>query len=100
MPEQLLRLNREPRGDWRDPKVEFHKGVFCYSALPKNLNYLGFQPYPRHRRGYAICIPAGSWLYSTLEYSFRFFKVVFPAVPARLTVVGKIRFHWAPGIKF
>ncbi|HKM80520.1 MAG TPA: (Fe-S)-binding protein [Candidatus Acidoferrum sp.] len=47
MPEKLLQIEpRPPHGDWRDPKVDFHKGVFCYSALPKNLKYLGL-PNPR-----------------------------------------------------
>jgi [DsrC]-trisulfide reductase subunit K len=42
LPETLLQIEtRPPQGDWKNPKVEFHKGVFCYSALPKNLNYLG-----------------------------------------------------------
>ncbi|HWT80115.1 MAG TPA: (Fe-S)-binding protein [Candidatus Methylomirabilis sp.] len=46
-PEQLLQIDyRPPRKDWRDPAVEFRKGVFCYSAAPKNLEYLGL-PNPR-----------------------------------------------------
>jgi Fe-S oxidoreductase len=46
-PEQLLQINyRPPAKDWRDPTVEFRKGVFCYSAAPKNLEYLGL-PNPR-----------------------------------------------------
>ena len=46
-PEKLLQIEPSPpQGDWRDPEVEFRKGVFCYSALPKNLNYLGL-PNPR-----------------------------------------------------
>ncbi len=46
-PEQLLQIDyRPPRKDWRDPTVEFRKGVFCYSAAPKNLEYLGL-PNPR-----------------------------------------------------
>jgi ferredoxin len=40
--EQLIQIeNKPPSGDWRDPKVEFRKGVFCYSAQPKNVAYLG-----------------------------------------------------------
>jgi Fe-S oxidoreductase len=47
MSEQLLQIEpKAPKGDWRDPKVEFRKGTFCYSALPKNLKYLGL-PNPR-----------------------------------------------------
>ncbi len=46
-PEQLLQIDyRPPRKDWRDPAVEFRKGVFCYSAAAKNLEYLGL-PNPR-----------------------------------------------------
>ena len=42
MSEPLLQIEpAAPKGDWRNPHVEFRKGVFCYSALPKNLNYLG-----------------------------------------------------------
>jgi len=42
MPEKLLQIEPSPpAGDWRNPNVEFRKGLFCYSALPKNLNYLG-----------------------------------------------------------
>ncbi len=45
--EQLLQIDyRPPAKDWRDPTVEFRKGVFCYSAAPKNLEYLGL-PNPR-----------------------------------------------------
>jgi hypothetical protein len=47
MPEPLLQIeHKPPQKDWRDPKVEFRKGTFCYSALPKNLKYLGL-PNPR-----------------------------------------------------
>ncbi len=47
MSEPLLQIEpAAPKGDWRDPHVDFHKGVFCYSALPKNLKYLGL-PNPR-----------------------------------------------------
>ncbi len=46
-PEELAQIDyRPPRKDWRDPRVEFRKGVFCYSAAPKNLEYLGL-PNPR-----------------------------------------------------
>jgi Fe-S oxidoreductase len=42
MSDKLLQIEQSPpKGDWRNPKVDFHKGVFCYSALPKNLNYVG-----------------------------------------------------------
>src|SRR5271157_5705442 len=41
-PEALVQIEYQPSPkDWRDPKVEFRKGTFCYSALAKNLNYLG-----------------------------------------------------------
>jgi Fe-S oxidoreductase len=47
MPEKLLQIKPSPpQGDWRDSRVEFRKGAYCYSALPKNLKYLGF-PNPR-----------------------------------------------------
>jgi len=46
-PEQLTQIDYRPPGrDWTDPAVEFRKGVFCYSALSKNLQYLGL-PNPR-----------------------------------------------------
>jgi len=46
-PEELAQVDyRPPRQDWRDPTVEFRRGVFCYSAAPKNLEYLGL-PNPR-----------------------------------------------------
>ena len=39
---ELLQIEtKPPQGDWRDPKVEFRKGTYSHSALPKNLNYLG-----------------------------------------------------------
>jgi Fe-S oxidoreductase len=42
MPENLLQIEpTPPKGDWTNPKVDFHKGVFCYSAAPKNLKALG-----------------------------------------------------------
>jgi Fe-S oxidoreductase len=47
MSDKLLQIEQKPpQGDWKDPKVEFRKGVFCYSALPKNLKYVGL-PNPR-----------------------------------------------------
>ena len=46
-PEQLVQISYEPSGkDWMDPAVEFRKGVYCYAAAPKNLEYVGF-PNPR-----------------------------------------------------
>ncbi len=48
MPQQLLQIkSKPPQGDWRNPQVEFRKGVICYSALPKNLVALDL-PNPRH----------------------------------------------------
>ncbi|MFB3915576.1 MAG: sulfate reduction electron transfer complex DsrMKJOP subunit DsrK [Terriglobales bacterium] len=42
MPEPLLQIEQtSPQKDWRDPQVEFRKGVFCYSAAAKNLKALG-----------------------------------------------------------
>lgn len=42
MPEQLIQIEPSPpRGDWRDPHVEFRKGAMCYSAAAKNLTALG-----------------------------------------------------------
>jgi len=42
MPEKLVQIEpKPPRGDWRNPKVEFRKGAMCYSAAAKNLTYLG-----------------------------------------------------------
>jgi hypothetical protein len=36
MPDKLHQIEQKPpQGDWRDPHVEFRKGVMCYSALPK-----------------------------------------------------------------
>jgi Fe-S oxidoreductase len=47
MPEQRLQIkSKPPQEDWRNPQVEFRKGVFCYSALPKNLVALDL-PNPR-----------------------------------------------------
>ncbi len=46
-PEELTQIDYRPgRKDWMNPAVEFRKGVFCYSAAPKNLRYLGL-PNPR-----------------------------------------------------
>jgi Fe-S oxidoreductase len=51
-PEQLIQIDyRPPKKDWQDPKVEFRKGTYCYSALPKNLEYLGL-PNPREWQPY------------------------------------------------
>jgi Fe-S oxidoreductase len=47
MPEPLIQIKTAPpRGNWRDPHVEFRKGVISYSAAGKNLKYLGL-PNPR-----------------------------------------------------
>ncbi len=41
-PEDLARVDyRPPKRPWTDPRVEFRKGTFCYSALAKNIEYLG-----------------------------------------------------------
>ena len=46
-PEQLTAVDYRPRDtSWLDPKVEFRRGTFCYSAGPKSLKYLGL-PNPR-----------------------------------------------------
>jgi Fe-S oxidoreductase len=37
---------RAPESDWRDPRVEFRKGTYCYSAAAKNVEALGL-PNPR-----------------------------------------------------
>ncbi len=51
-PGTLVQIDyRPPRRDWRDPSVEFRKGVFCYSAAPKHLEYLGL-PNPRKWQPY------------------------------------------------
>jgi len=51
-PEDLAGIEYRPRGgSWLEPAVAFRKGTFCYSAAPKNLEYLGlpnareWQPY-------------------------------------------------------
>jgi Fe-S oxidoreductase len=46
-PEELAQVEfRPPQKGWMDPHVEFRKGTYCYSALGKNLEYLGM-PNPR-----------------------------------------------------
>jgi Fe-S oxidoreductase len=46
-PGELVQIDyKPPRRGWQDPAVQFRKGVFCYSALAKNLDYLGL-PNPR-----------------------------------------------------
>ncbi len=46
-PEELLDFDYDPpQKDWMDPSVAFRKGTYCYSAAPKNLEYLGL-PNPR-----------------------------------------------------
>ncbi len=41
MTEPLVQIEQiPPSGDWRDPRVEFRKGVFCYSAPPKHIDTL------------------------------------------------------------
>ena len=48
MSKELLQIEQKPpQGDWlKTPAPELRKGVICYSALPKNLAYLGM-PNPR-----------------------------------------------------
>jgi [DsrC]-trisulfide reductase subunit K len=47
MPDELLQIeSKPPQGDWRDPKVTFRKGVYCYSAGAKSLRALDL-PNPR-----------------------------------------------------
>jgi [DsrC]-trisulfide reductase subunit K len=47
-PEELVQISYDPpRSDWRDPRVEYRKGTFCYSAAAKNVRYLGM-PNPRN----------------------------------------------------
>ncbi len=41
-----IETKRPPAKDWRDPKVEFRRGFYNYSALPKSVKYLGM-PNPR-----------------------------------------------------
>ena len=46
-PAELVQISYDPsQADWRDPRVEFRKGTFCYSAAAKNLTYLDL-PNPR-----------------------------------------------------
>jgi Fe-S oxidoreductase len=46
-PQELAQVDyAPPKKGWMDPKVEFRRGTYCYSALPKNLEYLGM-PNPR-----------------------------------------------------
>jgi Fe-S oxidoreductase len=46
-PEELAKISyRPPQKGWMDPHVDFRKGTYCYSALGKNLEYLGM-PNPR-----------------------------------------------------
>ena len=46
-PEELAQVDfRPPKKGWMDPHVDFRKGTYCYSALGKNLEYLGM-PNPR-----------------------------------------------------
>jgi len=41
-PEELVQIQyTAPPEGWMNPAVEFRKGTFCYSALARNLNYLG-----------------------------------------------------------
>jgi [DsrC]-trisulfide reductase subunit K len=47
MPQELLQIEaKKPDGDWKNPAVQFRKGVFCYSAAAKNVRYLDL-PNPR-----------------------------------------------------
>ncbi len=46
-PDQLTLIDYQPpREDWMDSHVEFRKGAMCYSAAPKNVQYLDL-PNPR-----------------------------------------------------
>jgi Fe-S oxidoreductase len=46
-PEELSKVDyHPPKKGWMDPYVEFRKGTYCYSALAKNIEYLGM-PNPR-----------------------------------------------------
>jgi Fe-S oxidoreductase len=45
--EELVQISYDlPGGDWRNARVEYRKGTFCYSAAAKNLRYLSM-PNPR-----------------------------------------------------
>ena len=38
-PEELIKIDyKPPRKDWMDPKVEFRKGFYNYSAVPDKLD--------------------------------------------------------------
>jgi Fe-S oxidoreductase len=40
-PEELAKVDYDPpETSWMDPKVYFRKGTYCYSAFPKNVEYL------------------------------------------------------------
>lgn len=46
-PEELAKISyKPPQKGWMDPHVDFRKGTYSYSALGKNLEYLGM-PNPR-----------------------------------------------------
>ena len=47
-PEELVQISFRPQSgnDWTDPRVDFRKGTYCYSAAAKNLKALGL-PNPR-----------------------------------------------------
>ncbi|MCP4580855.1 MAG: (Fe-S)-binding protein [candidate division Zixibacteria bacterium] len=51
-PEELIKIDyKPPKKDWMDPKTEFRKGTYNFSAVPNKLDYLGlpnhgkWQPY-------------------------------------------------------
>ena len=45
--EKLAKIEyKPPKKDWTDPRVEFLRGTFNYSAVPKSQEYLGL-PFPR-----------------------------------------------------
>ena len=51
-PEELLDIDYTPaKRNWMEPTVEFKKGTYCYSALPKHQKYLGL-PNPRQWQPY------------------------------------------------
>ena len=46
-PEELVQISYDlPHADWRNARVDYRKGTFCYSAAAKNLRYLDM-PNPR-----------------------------------------------------
>jgi hypothetical protein len=46
-PDELVKIEyAPPRKGWLEPSVQFRKCTFCYSALARNLQYLGY-PNPR-----------------------------------------------------